>query len=318
MTKLFRLIVLLCIGLAGTLAIAKENYPSRPVTLLLGYSSGGIGDGILRQIAEFARERRGATVIVDYKAGAASTIATTFVKRAPADGYTLSLMSPSAIFVLPHLQKLPYDPTKDFTYLGLIMAQPYPMFVLAESPYRTFSDVLAYARANPGKFKWGTAGVNSLGQILMQSAFAQERVETTTIPFKGGADAISGLLGGHIDAVVSSDFGPLLASGKVRLIVETGERSAQAQVPTLKSLGYPLAVSLNYGLFGPAALPPEVVSWWDSLLKEFSDAPAYKDFARKNYGIPIYAPPSAAARQVNEVYTNVGSAIKSLGLTGSN
>jgi tripartite-type tricarboxylate transporter receptor subunit TctC len=177
---------------------------------------------------------------------------------------------------------------------------------------------LAYARANPGKFKWGTAGANTLGQILVQSAFSRERVDATTVPYKGGADAISGLLGGHIDAVVSSDFGPLLASGKVRLIVETGELRAQPQVPTLKDLGYPLAVSLKYGVIGPAGLSPEVVSWWDSLLKEFSESAAYKEFARKQYGMAIYGSSSVATRYIKENYASVGSAIRTLGLKAEN
>lgn len=318
MMTLFRFIFLLVFCFAGTAVSAQDRYPNRPVMLILGYSAGGIGDGIARQLAQFAHDRRGATIVVDYKPGAASTIATAATKRAPADGYTLSLMSPSAMFVVPHFQKLSYDPTKDFSYLGLVMAQPYPMFVLANSPLHTWADVLAYARANPGKFKWGTAGANTLGQILVQSAFSRERVDATTVPYKGGADAISGLLGGHIDAVVSSDFGPLLASGKVRLIVETGELRAQPQVPTLKDLGYPLAVSLKYGVIGPAGLSPEVVNWWNSLLKEFSESAAYKEFARKQYGMAIYGSSSVATRYVTENYASVGSAIKTLGLKADN
>ncbi|MGT2453963.1 Bug family tripartite tricarboxylate transporter substrate binding protein [Cupriavidus basilensis] len=314
MLTLFRTIFILALCLVGAAGNAQDKYPSKPVMLVLGYSAGGIGDGIARQIAQFAHEKRGATIVVDYKPGAASTIATGIVKRAPADGYTVSLMSPSAMFVAPHFLKLPYDPMKDFSYLGLVMTQPYPMFVLANSPLKTWADVLAYARKNPGKFKWGTAGANTLGQILVQSAFGREKVDTTTVPFKGGAEAITGLLGGHIDAVVSSDFGPLLASGKVRLIVETGETRAQPQIPTLKDLGYPLAISLKYGMFGPAGLSPEVVNWWSSLLKEFAESAEYKEFAKLQFGMPTYATPSATTHYVTDNYTTVGTAVKQLGL----
>jgi len=312
--RLIRIIALLALGLICTWTAAQERYPSRPVTLVVGYSAGGIGDGIARQIAEFARQRRGATVVVDFKPGAASTIATGYIKRSSADGYTLGFLSPSAMYVLPHFQKLPYDPLKDFTYLGLVMAQPYPLYVLADSPFKTFNDVLAYARANPGKFRWGTAGANTLGQILMQSAFERDKVDVTTVPFKGGADAINALLGGHIEGVVSSDFGPMLAAGKVRLIVETGETRPMPQVPTLKELGYPLSVTLKYGVFGPAGLPQDIVSWWDSLLKEFSESTAYAEFAKKNYGIPIYASPAEVTRHVQQTYSNIGTAIKTLDL----
>ena len=318
MKTLFRIVVSLTLGIVTATAGAQDAYPNRPVTLVLGFSPGGIGDGIVRQIAEFARERRGATVLVDYKPGAASTIASTLVKRAPADGYMVSLMSPSAMMVAPHFQKLPYDPVQDFSYLGLVMAQPMPMYVPADSPHRTLADVTTHARAHPGKFRWGTAGVNTLAQIVMQSVFAREGVDTVNVPFKGGADAITALLGGHIDAVVSTDFGPLLAADKVRLVVETGENRAQPQVQTLKELGYPLVVSVEYGIFGPAGLPADVVRWWDSLLEEFSESPVYQAFARRYFGVPIYATPDTAARKVIDGYRNVGAAIKSLGLQGSN
>jgi len=312
--RLIRIVALFALGLVCTWTGAQERYPNHPVTLVLGYSPGGIGDGVARQIAEFARQRRGATVIVDFKPGAASTIATSFIKRSSADGYTLGFLSPSAMYVLPHFQKLPYDPLKDFTYLGLVMAQPYPLYVRADSPFKTFNDVLAYAHANPGKFRWGTAGSNTLGQILMQSAFERDKVDAITVPFKGGSDAINALLGGHIEGVVSSDFGPMLAAGKVRLIVETGETRPMAQVPTLKELGYPLSITLKYGVFGPTALPAEVVTWWDSLLKEFAESPAYAEFAKKNYGIPIYASPAEVTQHVQQTYSRIGTAIKTLDL----
>jgi tripartite-type tricarboxylate transporter receptor subunit TctC len=312
--KVLHLLVVLALSLVSPWSAAEDRYPDRPIMLVVGYSAGGLGDGLARQISEFARKSRGATVVVDFKPGASSTIATGFIKRATPDGYTVGLLSPSAMYVLPHLQKLPYDPLKDFTYLGLVMAQPYPLYVRADSPFRTFSDVLAFARANPGKFRWGTAGSNTLGQILMESAFKHEKIDSTTVPFKGGADAITALLGGHIEGVVSSDFGPLLASGKVRLIVETGETRPLPQVPTLKELGYPLSVTLKYGIFAPAGLPREVATWWDTLLKEFFESQAYAEFARNNYGTPIYASPADVTKHVKEAHASIGAAIKTLGL----
>jgi tripartite-type tricarboxylate transporter receptor subunit TctC len=310
----FRFVALSALVLFCGVATAEDRYPNHPVTLVVGYSAGGLGDGVARQIAEFARQRRGATIVVDFKPGASSTIATGFIKRSAADGYTLGFLSPSALYVLPHLQKLPYDPLKDFSYLGLVMAQPYPLYVRADSPFKTFNDVLAYARANPGKFRWGTAGANTLGQILMQSALNRDKVDAPTIPFKGGSDAINALLGGHIEGVVSSDFGPMLAAGKVRLIVETGETRPMPDVPTLKELGYPLAVTLKYGVFGPAGLPAEVVNWWDTLLKEFAASPAYAEFTKRNYGVPIYASPAEVTRHVQQTYNGMETAIKTLDL----
>jgi tripartite-type tricarboxylate transporter receptor subunit TctC len=293
---------------------SAQPYPSRPVTLVLGFSPGGISDGIVRQISEFARDSRGANVVIDYKPGAASTIATALIKRSAADGYMVSLMSPSAMFTVPNLQPVPYDPNKDFTHLGLVMAQPQPMYVLAASPFNSFQDVVAFAKANPGKFSWGTAGANGLAQILVQSAFAREKAQTTNIPFKGGADAIGALLGGHIDAVVSTDFGPQLAANKVRLIVETGQKKAVPTISTFKELGYPLSVTVQYGVFGPAGMPAEAVKWWDELLRDLAASAKYAEFAQRYYGFPIYSSPQETTQEVMRSHAEIGRAIKALGL----
>lgn len=131
---------------------------------------------------------------------------------------------------------------------------------------------------------------------------------------RGGADAITALLGGHIQAVVSTDFGPLLAAKKVRLIVETGEKKALPSVDTLKELGYPLTSTLQYGIFGPAGLPADTVKWWDDLLREFAVSPKYAEFAQRYYGIPIYSSPKQTAQEVARGYAEIGRAIKALGL----
>jgi Tripartite tricarboxylate transporter family receptor len=113
-----------------------------------------------------------------------------------------------------------------------MFTQPLPLYVLAGSPFKSYADALAYARANPGRFRWGTAGSRGIGEILMASGFQHAKVETVTVPFKAGVDANTALLGGHIEAVASTDFGPLLQAGKVRLLVETGP----VKIPTASTL----------------------------------------------------------------------------------
>jgi tripartite-type tricarboxylate transporter receptor subunit TctC len=298
----------------GAPASAQEKFPSRTVTVIVGFAPGGIGDAIGRQVADSVRERSGAAAVVEHRPGASSTIATAHLKRAKPDGYTVLLMSPSAVLVAPHFQAVGYDPAKDFTYLGQVMVQPMPMYVLSESRFRTYDDVLQFARANPGKFRWGTSGANGLAQILGESAFRREKIDAVTVPFKGGAEAITALLGGHIEAVISTDFGPQLAAGKVRLLVETGKAKAVPDVPTFTDRGYPLSVSVQYGIFAPAGLAPDVAQWWEGTLRDMVASPRYVEFAKAAYGVPLFAGSAELTSSVAQGYAQIGRAVKDLGL----
>jgi tripartite-type tricarboxylate transporter receptor subunit TctC len=308
-----------CIALLVSLALAataqaQEKFPSRTVTVIVGFAPGGIGDAIGRQVADAVRERSSAPAVVEHRPGASSTIATAHLKRAKADGYTVLLMSPSAVLVAPHFQAVGYDPVKDFTYLGQVMVQPMPMYVLSESRLRTYDDVLKFARANPGRFRWGTSGANGLAHILGESAFRHEKIEAVTVPFKGGAEAITALLGGHIEAVISTDFGPQLAAGKVRLLIETGKAKAIPEMPTFTERGYPLSVSVQYGIFAPAGLSPEVTQWWEKTLRDMVASPKYVEFAKAAYGVPQFAGSAELAASVAQGYVQLGRAVGELGL----
>ncbi|MGE0800918.1 MAG: Bug family tripartite tricarboxylate transporter substrate binding protein [Lautropia sp.] len=316
-------IVRLAVGtfIASTLlasgANAEDRYPSKPITFVLGYSAGGIGDAFVRQISRYAELTRKATIVVDYKTGAAGSIAAAAVKNAAADGYTVGLHTPSTMMIFPHFTRVPYDSKKDFTYLGTLLSQPQPLYVLASSPIRAWSDVVAYAKANPGKFSWGTVGNNNLGHIVMGAAFMEERLETTQVPFRGGADAITALLGGHIDAVVSADFGPLLEAGKVRLIAETGDRRPLPDVPTVKDLGYSLSIPLVYGVLGPHGMSAGAVKWWDDLLRDMYNDKGFAEFCEKYRGVPVYASPKETADAVVTGFDRVGKAAERMGLDRS-
>ena len=206
---------------------AWAAYPSKPVTMLVPFAAGGGGDILTRVIADHARNKRGIPVGVEYRPGAGATIAPSQVARAEPDGATLGLYSVSPFLTVPHLQKLSYDTTKDFTFIAIYAFIPIAMYVPVESPLKDWAGVLRFAKDNPGRLRWGTSGVRGVAHIAVEAAFKKEGVKTTFVPFTGGAEAITAMLGGHIEAVVSADYGPQLAAGKVRLLVADRHREAQ-------------------------------------------------------------------------------------------
>jgi len=311
---------LLAGGIAGLALphgiLAQGAYPSRPVTIVVGFAAGGAGDISARIVADAAKNLRGAPVAVEFRPGAGATLATGQVARARPDGTTLSLFSGSPLLTAPHLQRVPYDTLKDFTYICSYVAISIPVYVKADSPFRTWADLVAHTRANPGKLRWGTAAVRGTAHIATEAAFKKEGLQTTFVPFSGGADAITALLGGHIEAVVSSDYGPQLDAGTVRLLIETGPQKipGHPELPTFAELGYPISVPSTYGLFGPAGMPAEVTSFWEGVVKELMATQGYEDFLKLLRGTRFYEDGATLTRTVGTAYATLGTAIEASGM----
>jgi len=315
MRKLFFAVVALLLFPAWQVA-AQDKYPSRPITLIVGYAAGGSGEVVARLVSEFAREKRGAVVTVEFKPGAGATIAADQLARAKPDGYTVSTYSGNPLLAAPHLQKVPYDTLKSFTYMATFFAISNAAYVRTDSPFKSFGDVVAYARANPGKLRWSTAAVRGTSHLATEAAFRKENVQTTMVPFAGGSQALAALLGKHIDLSVSSDYGSYLSAGEVRLLAETGSVKVPGmpEVPTYAELGFPVSITTTYGMFGPAGLPPQVVAWWESLMKEMTASPAYDATAKKMRLTPYYEDSATFTRNVREGYQRFGEAVEAQGL----
>lgn len=293
-----------------------QDYPVEEAAIVVGFAAGGAGDLAARIAATYAQEARNLPVMLDFRPGAGGTIATDQVRRAPPTGETLSLFSVSPLMVVPHLQEVPYDPASDFTYLGTYAGISIPFFVRADSPFETWLDFLEHARANPGTVRWATAAPRGLPHIATEAAFRREGVSAAFVPFGGGAEAITALLGGHIEAVAASGYAPHLEAGSIRLLAETGPQPIAGfpNVPTFKELGYPLSISAAYGLFGPANLPREVISWWEDVLSDMTESDDYDQFLKTLRGYPMFQDSSTFTQSVVDGYHEVGRQIEELGL----
>ncbi|MER3356497.1 MAG: tripartite tricarboxylate transporter substrate binding protein, partial [Hoeflea sp. D1-CHI-28] len=221
---------------------APSAYPAAEATIIVGFAPGGAGDLAARTVSRYAISARDVPVTLDFRPGAGGTIATDQVARAGADGSVLSLFSVSPLMVAPHLQKVPYDPLTDLTYVASYAGISIPFFVRSDSPFKTWDDLLDHARKNPGGLRWATAAPRGLPHIATEAAFRQEGVSATFVPFGGEADAVTALLGGHIEAVAASGYAPHLEAGSIRLLIETGPEpiADQPGLPTYRERGYPL------------------------------------------------------------------------------
>ena len=308
-----RMIALSTAGVVGAPylgASAADPFPSgsKTVTMLVGFAPGGGGDTWIRWMADYLRTRWKTSVVVENKPGAGGTIVAGQLARARPDGYTVALATSSPFTVAPHLQKLPYDPVADFRYLFQFLVSAQPLFVKADAPWKSMQELMAWAKSNPGKLFWSTAATNGATHISTAAAFQAAGIEATYVPYKGGADAISALLGGQIQALVAAEFPPFAASGRVRLLAESGPDKIPGypDVPTYKELGFPVSVPIFYGIAGPAGMPDEAVRAWETAGRDMMDEPGFREMLGKLAGTGAYMDATAFGRTIADVNRKMG------------
>jgi len=285
--------------LIGTDAGAAE-YPVRPIKLVVPYAAGGPTDVLGRLVADFlGRDLKQATV-VENKAGAQGAIGAEAVARAEPDGYTLFVSAASILVLNPMLyKKLPYDPVKDFRMLALVTDLPVVMEIHPSVPAKTVAEFVAYAKQNPGKLNFGSAGtggtIHLAGEMFKQMA----GVEMTHVPYKGAGPALTDLISGNIQVMFDSlsTALPPVKSGLLRpLGVSSKERSPDLpNVPTMVESGYPdYVVSVWYGIAAPAKLPEDVAQKISASLDRALNDEAFRASLEK-IGFPVFRPRSPAA-----------------------
>ncbi|MGG5822030.1 Bug family tripartite tricarboxylate transporter substrate binding protein [Falsiroseomonas sp. HW251] len=299
-------------------AFAQERYPSRPITLIVGFAAGGNGDITIRYLANALKDRFDVPIVVENRPGAGGALAAERTARARPDGYTFSMYTASPFVVEPVMRPAPYDPAKDFTYVAQYLITPQAAFVLSSSRFRTWQDVIDFARANPDRFRWATAAARGGPYIATEAAFRKEGLTTIVASYNGGAPAVAALLAGDIDMVVSPDYPPLLDAGQVRLLAEIGPERVRGleNVPTFGELGYPLTLQVNLGVVGPAGLPPEVVRMWEEGVREVTATAEWEALMVRLRAVTSYLPSAPFTRRVLDTYREMGPAVERLGLKG--
>jgi tripartite-type tricarboxylate transporter receptor subunit TctC len=315
--KLIQKVLLGCLALLFTsYATLAADYPSKTIKLIVPYSAGGGGDTTSRFIADLASEIMGVNFIVENKTGGGATIGINAVSKSKPDGYTIGFISTSPITIRPHFMDMPYHPLKDLTYIGQFVSSPIPVVVRADSPWKSLADMTKFAKENPGKLRWSTAGQRGGPHVSVLAALKQEGATSTYIPSKGGAKALAALLGGTIDMAAISDFAAPLASGSVRILAETTNvrSSAAPDAPTLAELGYPLSPAIFFGLAGPAGMSKEVTDKWDVVLAQIMKSEKFLDLLKNMKATPKYANSSDFTKIVHEDFATAGKVLSTMDL----
>ena len=248
------------------IAVAQDKYPSKPITFICPYSAGGNSDQRSRQIGKFLSVALGQPVIVDDKPGAGGNIGTDFIAKAKPDGYVIGMGNFAPLAVNPTMfKKMSYDPAKDLTPICLIEKGPLVLMVPANSPFKSVKDVIAAAKATPGKLSFASGGLGGSHHLSGEMFKSLAGLNITHIPYKGGAPATTDLLGGQVDMMFEQMYSaaPNLRAGKTRgLAISSKTRSPLfADIPTMAEAGVPGFEVQNWqGLIGPANMPPAIVA----------------------------------------------------------
>ena len=259
-----KLIVGVCAGLALTGLAHAQNWPDKAVTVLVPFPPGGSTDTIARTVASYLQKKFDKPFVVENKAGATGTIGATQVKRAAPDGYTIMVTSLGPLVIAPHLIKnTPYDPLQDFDTITVLVQAPNVLVVPANSPHNSVADILAYQRANPGKMTFASSGNGASDHLTAELFWQQTKTSGTHVPYKGGAPAITDLLGGQVDASwqnINAIIGHVKA-GKLKALAITGAKRSPLlpNVPTLDEAGVPNVDVYSWqAMVAPKGLPPAV------------------------------------------------------------
>jgi len=266
------------LSLAALPTGAQDAYPRKPITLIVPFPAGGPTDIQLRALGNAISKQLKQPVVVMNQPGAAGTMAPGNMTRTAApDGYTVSAIA-SSLYRLPHIQSVPYDPLKDFTYIAAVSEYVFGVAVSAESPYRTVQDLVAAAKAKPGQINVGAISNGSSGHAALLRWSKLAGFQANAIPYKGGADAIQALLGGHIDAMSESGWATMAEQGKVRpLAIYSDKRNPYLpNVPTMKELGWDVVVHSVFGIAGPKGMDPKVVQTLQESIRKAMDDPDFK------------------------------------------
>lgn len=320
LSKLFRVAAALCAGLVlWSAPAAAQNYPNQPIRIIVPTPPGGVADLLARAVAQGISANTGKTVIAEQRTGAGGVIAADFVAKSQPDGYTIYMGFHPTQSILVHLQKLPYDPAKDFEPVILVGSSPNMLVVHPSLPATTPKELVDYARKNPGKISFGSPGNGSSGHMVGEQFKIMHKLNLVHVPYKGAGPAVIDLVAGHIQMMF--DIVPLareqLLAGKVRAL---GVMSPQRlpvvpDVPTMKEQGMPeLEGGPWFGLLAPAKTPRPIIDWLNAETKKAMAQPAVR---AKLEALGVVLPlgsPEDFTKHIADETTRWGDIIKRAGI----
>lgn len=296
-------------------AFAQSDFPSRSLTMLVGYAAGGTSDVSLRYLADSVSRRLGQPVVVVNRTGGGGMVALAELKRARPDGYTIGFLATGPIINM-HLRKSsPIDAIKDFTPIILASSAINGFAVRSDSPFKTMKDWIDFAAKNPGKGSYATPGSGSPPHLVMLQLAEKAHLDLVHIPTAGGMPAVTLMLGGHVTGTSqATEWKPYVASGQARLLAMYGAKRYPdyPDVPTLVELGYDIVAPSVYSIVGPAGMPPAIVQKLQDAFHEATQEPGYQALLKRLDLQPDYADSEGLRKLILSVSDLAADALKNV------
>ena len=297
-------------------ALAQGQFPSRPIKLICPWPAGGATDAVMRAIAESAGKALGGQMIVENKAGASGMLGPNELVKAAPDGYTLSQLT-IGVARLPHMQKMQFDPLKDFTYILNMTGYTFGLVVKADSPIKSVKDLVEFAKANPGRFTYGSPGQGTTPHLAVEEFADKAGIKLQHVPFKGFADGMQAMLGGHTMAHSdSTGWSGHVDGGTARLLATYGAKRTKkwSSVPTLNELGYDTISESPFGIGAPRGLDAAITRrLHDAFRKTLEDPAVLAAFEKFDQSV-IYMNTADYEKFIQEQYVKEKALIDRLGL----
>jgi len=241
-----------------------QQWPQKPIKVIVPFPPGGVTDSLARITADWLTPRLGQPVIAENRPGASGAIAAELVARADADGYTLFSAATPQLAIVPHVQKVSYDPLKDFAPISIVGTNPFALGCNEKLPVKTLAELVSYAKQRPGQLSFASPGAGSVGHLTMALFLARADLKMEAVLYKGGGPAMADMVAGHVPCYFGNlnEIIPHAGSGRIRVLAVSGERRAPQlpQVPTVAEQGYPGFRTLTWnGYVAPGATPRDIV-----------------------------------------------------------
>ena len=295
----------------------RGQFPNKPITLIAPWPPGGGSDAVMRAFAESASRVLGVTVNIENKPGAGGTLGATAMLTAKPDGYTLTQL-PLGVYRLPHMQKMPYDPVTDLTHIIGLTGYTFGIVATPDTPFGSIKELVAYAKANPGKVEYGSTGTGTTPHLAMEEFSQKAGIVLNHIPYKGSAELMQAILGGHIHMMCGiPEFAPWVKEGRLKLLATLGRRRSKLfpDVPTIKESGWDTVAESPFGIGGPKGMDAATVRVLHDAFKKTLDDPKVLEQLDKYAQPVIYMDTQAYASYAKQTTQSEKLTIERLGLS---
>jgi tripartite-type tricarboxylate transporter receptor subunit TctC len=300
--------------LLGVGSVGAQEYPTKPIEVVVGYPPGGGTDMTARAVADVAQKYLGQPLVVINKPGATGTIGAQYVASSRPDGYTLLVAGGSETVALPHFKSLPYNPIDDFEPIIRITVERFGFYVKSDAPWQTMQEFVADAKKNPEKYSYATSGIGGIHHAAVMVLEKRTGIRLNHVPNKGGAETLAAVAGGHVNVAMAApnEAYALVQGGRVRALalVSFSRSATEPNTPTVKELGFDFFIDNQKGFVFPKGTPKTIVQKLHDGLKKVFDDPQFKANADKLKLELAYLGPEDFRKSLRAMYDQIGESVK--------